>query len=69
MLLPNMLTDTNMPTNVGKYAKHMIDLNGRHIHMGVPQWVLYTYLTCITEQIWLPHDTYIFQCTATVVHL
>ena len=33
------------------------------------QWALYTYLTFITEQIWLQLCTYMLHCTAFVVHL
>ena len=71
--------EINVPTKLGLYAKYLTDLFGRCIHIYVPnmksmqstmrQWALYTYLTYITEQIWLPHCKYMFKCTSTVVHL
>ena len=52
------------------YAKYFKDLYGRCVHIYVPymmslqwtmwQWTLYTYLTYITKQLWLPNCTYMF---------
>ena len=57
------------------YPKYLMDLYGRCINVYVPhikllqstvqQGALYKYLTCIAEQIWIPHCTCVFHCTAT----
>ena len=73
---------TGIPTKLGIYniyAKYFINLYGKCIHIYMPhmkwvqstkwQWALYTYFTCITEQICLPHCTYMFKWTVTIVHL
>ena len=81
-VIAKYVLETNVSTKLSidaLYAKYLIDLCGRCLYIYVPymkspkstmwQWALYTYLTYITEQIWLPHCTYMFHCTATVVHV
>ena len=81
-IIAKYVLETNMPTRLGIYAiyaKYLKDLSERCIHLyeqfmkslqsTIWQWALYAYLTYIIEQVCLPHCTYMFHCTATVVHL
>ena len=80
-VITNYVTETYMSTKLDIYANYLIGLYGKCIHIYVPHmkslqsqstmWhgALYTYLTYIIEQIWLPDCTCMFNCTAAVVHL
>ena len=67
----------NMPIKLGTYAKHLMGIYERCIHIYEPhmkslqsttgQGTLYTYLTYITRQMWLPH--YMCHCTATIEYI
>ena len=71
-VIAKYVLETNMPTKFGMdaiYTKCLMDSYGRFIHMYVPhmkslqpnmqEGTLYIYVTYVTEQIWLPHCTYV----------